>query len=1302
MNISAKGMQLVFTTMLILAILRHALNDPHFKAYRDRWMLEGTLTALLTEFYNIPESIQFSESDFRSAVSCRNHTQLVRYGFETINERNFDLNTCRVYASDPHHSLSIVGARDRVRQVAFYLQDRTLAEEINSPSTIAYLQPSRSCGNIVCDSSRDNEEEDGDARNMLIRSPPRLLRKRRMTRSYEKEQKKRNMPSVDEIRKKYGARKSTRVRCGEIQSIANQVVRVVQPPTSCKVWFRELLDFHGDITEMLASHQPIAIEDQAVSKLIRNELDQLMLELNQSDEQERKKAARAHVSRNAIGSLNCIYWYSSDAINLFSPTSDHDTNIYIVLVERVALLGAAIQSSETAGSGEAFFQLIEGNPKDLSEFSLSKLSKLKAKFVCVKLVTMEAMAIMGSGENGQNFEKCCRNVVEKVSAMRCLGMKQYPSDWQSVRKWHAEFRTHGKFLRGLHPSRYNNPLPRILVDYTDQALAIRKFIKTELEGITAETVRAYIHETILPNIAVTFINNNSGEWDDAEREVQSFSIPQVLSYYGMKTLSIATTLRWMNALGMKYDDRRKNYYVDGHEREDVVLSRWKFISTYLRREVQMCRWVQVSGKKLKELMKTDDSILAHHGYNFKNDKNESMWEYHVDSHKIFQEIGACVEIDGVKYGGNLSVRKDEDAKIIISLGHDECIFNMFSFTKKCWNGCEGEQPIIPKDNGQGIMYSCIQSREFGFGFRKLTIGEVTKLNRERRTGKKYIDPEAAKVARGSDIKKEFTVKDNPFVRSFLYGANKEGYWTYDHLITQLEDCMDMLHTLYDSTKYEFQFLVDHSCGHDRQRPDGLNVKVMNKLFGGKQPIMHDSDLTDGCIGIYNPRLQLGSKQSFIFKTEDDGPFYLHDVERTRLRNDLIHSKFVNISKSKLLKEIFQNNIIRPGEVTVAIGDKTFRVDHEKKQLYAEDTPLLFAAMTSVCRRRNLTFEHLLRKDDSFSLLQNLIINSVPTNQSRFSCNYQGRNQTIEISGDRNTLKFVKTPASNNHIRNLCRVNNIPWRNEEKLKELRTKVIEKTKKDLINELTSAGHHVPKKDRGKKAGVIPWATKYGIELTKIVPAHISETWVGKPKGMLQIAWERGLLDLNRYCVEDFSDKGKLDDCGNVIQDTSLDYLLSKCIDFIEEKSLLQLNLDNLGAQCFHSPKFHCELAGEGIEYSWGVAKLAYRKLKKAEKNTIGKFHSQVQLCLSHDHLTINRVRLHSKRARDYMVTYFIMSIEGENGTNGEISLDEMKPCAVSASKIEQMRRTVKTHRAAIDFDKSFCKAKVVVKIEKVIDN
>ena len=95
---------------------------------------------------------------------------------------------------------------------------------------------------------------------------------------------------------------------------------------------------------------------------------------------------------------------------------------------------------------------------------------------------------------------------------------------------------------------------------------------------------------------------------------------------------------------------------------------------------------------------------------------------------------------------------------------------------------------------------------------------------------------------------------------------------------------------------------------------------------------------------------------------------------------------------------------------------------------------------------------------------------------------------------------------------------------------------------MHELTLAGHHVPKKDSTKKAAIIPWATKYSIELSKTIPSHILESWVGKPKGKLQIAWERGLLNLNEYCFEDFSEKGKLDNSGNVIEATSLNNLLS----------------------------------------------------------------------------------------------------------------------------------------------------------------
>ena len=97
------------------------------------------------------------------------------------------------------------------------------------------------------------------------------------------------------------------------------------------------------------------------------------------------------------------------------------------------------------------------------------------------------------------------------------------------------------------------------------------------------------------------------------------------------------------------------------------------------------------------------------------------------------------------------------------------------------------------------------------------------------------------------------------------------------------------------------------------------------------------------------------------------------------------------------------------------------------------------------------------------------------------------------------------------------------------------------------------------------------------------NVTETWVGKLKEKLQVTWERGLLNLNKYCVEDYNEKGKLDDMGKIIEETSLDLLLLSCTDFIEEESLLHMNLRKIEATCFHSPKLYCELAREGIEYS-----------------------------------------------------------------------------------------------------------------------
>ena len=47
--------------------------------------------------------------------------------------------------------------------------------------------------------------------------------------------------------------------------------------------------------------------------------------------------------------------------------------------------------------------------------------------------------------------------------------------------------------------------------------------------------------------------------------------------------------------------------------------------------------------------------------------------------------------------------------------------------------------------------------------------------------------------------------------SFELGASNEGYWTYDHMSTQFEDCVDCIKDNYP--QFDLGFLFEHSQGH---------------------------------------------------------------------------------------------------------------------------------------------------------------------------------------------------------------------------------------------------------------------------------------------------------------------------------------------------------------------------------------------------------------------------------------------------------------------------------------------------------
>jgi hypothetical protein len=126
--------------------------------------------------------------------------------------------------------------------------------------------------------------------------------------------------------------------------------------------------------------------------------------------------------------------------------------------------------------------------------------------------------------------------------------------------------------------------------------------------------------------------------------------------------------------------------------------------------------------------------------------NLEMVELHMDAHPSFHEkMNATTE-----FGGNLSVRMPPNNKPLICFGQDACNFKQYMFTGKAWTMPDGQKPIIPKDEGLGVMVSGIVSREFGFGL-KVSHEDLQKVN-EYRANKSYSDVLAAMEKRGTATK----------------------------------------------------------------------------------------------------------------------------------------------------------------------------------------------------------------------------------------------------------------------------------------------------------------------------------------------------------------------------------------------------------------------------------------------------------------------------------------------------------------------------------------------------------------------
>ena len=131
-----------------------------------------------------------------------------------------------------------------------------------------------------------------------------------------------------------------------------------------------------------------------------------------------------------------------------------------------------------------------------------------------------------------------------------------------------------------------------------------------------------------------------------------------------------------------------------------------------------------------------------------------------------------------------------------------------------------------------------------------------------------------------------------------------------------------------------------------------------------------------------------------------------------------------------------------------------------------------------------------------------------------------------------------------------------------------------------------------------------------------------------------------------VKEGTKKGDRDGTG-ALTDQGMKYCLTfirgKCSDFVNEKSEIEFLLEELSQmdttkstyKIIFSPKYHCELAGEGIEYAWGLIKRKLCGLPLRYRNKVDTFRVSVKAAFRHVSKVI--ARRFSRQARSYMLVY-----------------------------------------------------------------
>ena len=327
--------------------------------------------------------------------------------------------------------------------------------------------------------------------------------------------------------------------------------------------------------------------------------------------------------------------------------------------------------------------------------------------------------------NDWTWHQCCKVACTTLNRLGVLQTTFY----KTVAQWNIIFR---KLKCFPHPNPYfpcgKRPLPRLLEicpDAKEQIVAfgVRNLATLKIEGLhdfivaseisrlasqwqkDEEFAAAAAEDTTTSRLTASQATSTKRNALQTAADNSQEVINKLFLYaHQIEKLSFSTAWRWIRLLGFRYDALMKSFYVDEHERDDVVAKRTLFCNNYLTKLEPYCnRWIQVSIFEAADIKDLD--VGFGHRY-FDIIGNEERIEFHVDywNHHIRgAAASARTTLNTMK--ATTSTRVSSKARPTMIVGLDESVFAQYLLGAKTWIGPRGQRPLLPKSEGDGYMLS---------------------------------------------------------------------------------------------------------------------------------------------------------------------------------------------------------------------------------------------------------------------------------------------------------------------------------------------------------------------------------------------------------------------------------------------------------------------------------------------------------------------------------------------------------------------------------------------------------------------